>query len=84
MLPQRVILCNNLLQIIFNCNKLHHSNQNVLVAATQEKTMNALIEYIKKLFAHVPLAKTDEHCPYCHGIGYDSSGWTCTCLREKK
>ena len=46
--------------------------------------MNALIEYIKKLFAHVPLAKTDEHCPYCHGIGYDSSGWLCTCLREKK
>jgi hypothetical protein len=46
--------------------------------------MRALIDYIKKLFARVPPAVTDEHCPYCRGLGYDSSGWTCTCLREKK
>jgi hypothetical protein len=46
--------------------------------------MKALIEYIKKLFASAPPAVTDEHCPYCHGLGYDSSGYTCSCLREKK
>jgi hypothetical protein len=46
--------------------------------------MRALIDYIKKLFARVSPAATDEHCPYCQGLGYDSSGWTCTCLREKK
>ena len=29
-------------------------------------------------------AEADGCCPYCHGLGYDSSGFTCTCLREKK
>jgi hypothetical protein len=45
--------------------------------------MTAIINWIKSLFTTVQPAKTDEHCPYCHGLGYDSSGWTCTCLREK-
>jgi hypothetical protein len=38
MLHQCAVLCNNLLQIIFNCIKLHHGNQSVEVAATQENT----------------------------------------------
>jgi len=42
--------------------------------------MNAIIEYIKSLFARVEPAVTDEHCPYCYGCGYDSSGYTCICL----
>jgi hypothetical protein len=46
--------------------------------------MSAIIEYIKRLFTPVKSAKTDEHCPYCHGLGYDSNGFTCPCLREKK
>jgi hypothetical protein len=46
--------------------------------------MNALLELLKALLARVPPAVADEHCPYCHGIGYDASGYTCTCLREKK
>jgi len=46
--------------------------------------MKALIEYIKKFFTLVKPVVTDEHCPFCHGLGYDSSGFTCTCLREKK
>ena len=46
--------------------------------------MSALIDYIKKLFARVPTAVTDEHCPYCLGLGYDYSGLHCSCLREKK
>jgi hypothetical protein len=46
--------------------------------------MKTLIEYIKRLFVRVPPAVADEHCPYCFGLGYDYSGFTCTCLREKK
>jgi hypothetical protein len=46
--------------------------------------MNAILEFFKALFARVPPAETDEQCPFCRGLGYDSSGWTCTCLREKK
>jgi hypothetical protein len=46
--------------------------------------MTAIIQYIKKLFARTPRAVTDEHCPYCHGIGYDNTGYWCKCLREKK
>jgi hypothetical protein len=46
--------------------------------------MKDFIEFLKWLFAKQEPAVTDEHCPYCHGIGYDSSGFTCTCLREKK
>jgi hypothetical protein len=46
--------------------------------------MTPLYDLLKWLFARVRPAPADEHCPYCHGLGYDSSGWTCTCLREKK
>jgi len=46
--------------------------------------MTAIINYIKSLFARVEPTVADEHCPYCHGIGYDASGFTCLCLREKK
>jgi hypothetical protein len=45
--------------------------------------MNIIIDYIKKLFFRVSPAVTDEHCPYCFGLGYDSSGFTCICLRDK-
>jgi len=46
--------------------------------------MQKIIDVIKRWFTPVAPATTDEHCPYCHGLGYDSSGFTCTCLREKK
>lgn len=46
--------------------------------------MTFIYDWLKRLFARVPAAETDDKCPYCHGLGYDSSGWTCTCLREKK
>jgi hypothetical protein len=46
--------------------------------------MRAILNYIKSLFFRVEPAVTDDKCPYCHGLGYDSSGWTCTCLREDK
>jgi hypothetical protein len=46
--------------------------------------MKALIDYIKQLFVKVEPAATDEHCPYCLGLGYDYSGLTCTCVRDKK
>jgi hypothetical protein len=45
--------------------------------------MTAIINYIKRLFTRTPAAVTDEHCPYCHGFGYDSSGLVCSCIREK-
>jgi hypothetical protein len=45
--------------------------------------MTNIINWIKKLFGRVPPAVTDEHCPMCHGLGYDYSGLVCTCLREK-
>jgi hypothetical protein len=46
--------------------------------------MKDIIEYFRRLFAQSKPAETDETCPYCHGLGYDATGWTCTCLREKK
>ena len=46
--------------------------------------MRGFIEYIKRLFARVPPAVTDEHCPYCLGLGYDYSSLRCICLQEKK
>jgi hypothetical protein len=47
-------------------------------------SMTAIIDYIKNLFARVAPAATDEHCPYCLGLGYDYSGLICICVREKK
>jgi hypothetical protein len=46
--------------------------------------MTFIYDWLKRLFAREPRAETDEQCPFCHGLGYDSSGWTCTCLRDKK
>jgi hypothetical protein len=46
--------------------------------------MTAIIEYIKRLFARVAPATTDEHCPHCYGLGFDYSGLTCICVRDKK
>ena len=46
--------------------------------------MKDFIEFLKWLFAPAPPVVTDEECPYCRGMGYDSSGYTCSCLREKK
>jgi hypothetical protein len=46
--------------------------------------MSHIIAFIKRLLARAEPAVTDEHCPYCHGLGYDSSGFTCICLKEKK
>jgi hypothetical protein len=46
--------------------------------------MSKLIKALLALFTPVKPTQTDDKCPYCHGLGYDSSGWTCTCLREAK
>ena len=46
--------------------------------------MTAIINWIKRWLGPVKPAVTDEHCPYCLGLGYDSSGYTCICLKEKK
>jgi hypothetical protein len=46
--------------------------------------MTFLYDLLKRLFARVAPAATDEHCPYCLGLGYDYSGLTCTCVRDKK
>jgi len=27
---------------------------------------------------------TDPNCPHCRGLGYDASGYACTCVKEKK
>jgi hypothetical protein len=58
MLHQRAILCNNLLQNIFNCTKLHHGNQNVEVAATGEhmskEAMKRISDNLKKAGATLP------------------------------
>jgi len=46
--------------------------------------MTFIYDWLKKLFARAEPAETDEHCPWCQGLGYDSSGFTCECLRRKK
>lgn len=45
--------------------------------------MTSILNWVKRWFGPAKPANADEHCPYCHGLGYDASGWTCTCLREK-
>ena len=46
--------------------------------------MTFIYDWLKRLFARTPPVVVDEHCPYCMGLGYDSNGFTCNCLREKK
>jgi len=45
--------------------------------------MTAIINWLRWLGPVKP-AVTDEHCPSCWGLGYDSSGYTCSCLRKNK
>lgn len=45
--------------------------------------MNWLNKILDKLFDWLP-PTTDTNCPYCRGLGYDASGYTCTCSGEKK
>ena len=54
--------------------------------------MNALLFFIlliavfSLLNCYWPLPETgaDPDCPHCRGLGYDASGYTCTCIGEKK
>jgi hypothetical protein len=29
-----------------------------------------------------PKQTVDPNCPHCRGIGYDASGYACTCIKE--
>jgi hypothetical protein len=46
--------------------------------------MKWLDKLLDKLFDWLPPTTVDTNCPYCRGLGYDASGYTCTCLMEKK
>ena len=47
--------------------------------------MSWLNKLLDKLFDWVtPENLADENCPHCRGMGYDASGYTCTCVMEKK
>jgi hypothetical protein len=35
-------------------------------------------------FTPVKPAEADPLCTYCKGLGYDASGYACTCVKEKK
>ncbi len=39
---------------------------------------------LRWLFTKPPEQLADPHCTYCKGLGYDASGYTCTCVKEKK
>ena len=56
--------------------------------------MNWLNKLLDKLFDWLPPTTTvdlgpppgerNPDCPYCRGLGYDASGYTCTCIGEQK
>ena len=47
--------------------------------------MNWLDKLLDKLFDWLPPANpADTNCLHCRGMGYDASGYTCTCVMEKK
>jgi hypothetical protein len=50
------------------------------------KWLNNLLDKLFDWLPPVDVSLTDEGntCPHCRGLGYDASGYTCTCLMEKK
>ena len=47
--------------------------------------MNWINKLLDKLFDWAtPVNSADENCPHCRGMGYDASGYTCTCIGKKK
>jgi len=62
MLHQSAILCNNLLQIIFNCIKLHQGNFHMEVAATQKEVgMSEIRDQLRREL----LEDSQAYCCYC-------------------
>ena len=46
--------------------------------------MNWINKLIDKLFDWVVRETfADTTCPHCRGMGYDASGYTCTCVEKK-
>ena len=50
------------------------------------KWLDKLFDWFTPDTPPVDVSLTDEGniCPHCSGLGYDASGYTCTCLRDKK
>lgn len=43
------------------------------------------MSWLDKLFDwFFPAETTDPNCPHCRGLGYDASGYSCTCIGDKK
>lgn len=42
------------------------------------------IKWLTALLRHLapPKQTTDPDCRHCRGLGYDASGYTCTCVKE--
>ena len=46
--------------------------------------VNWLDDLFNWSFTPVKPAEADEQCPHCKGLGYDASGYACTCVKEKE
>jgi hypothetical protein len=47
-------------------------------------TIRDFIMFCKCLFKVEPAFKPEPECKHCHGLGYDASGFLCTCVKEIK
>ena len=45
-------------------------------------SLTALI--LRWIFTKPPEQTADPLCTYCKGLGYDASGYACTCVKEKE
>ena len=46
--------------------------------------MKDFIDFIKCLFTIEHKYKPEPDCNHCHGLGYDASGFLCTCVKNPK
>lgn len=44
------------------------------------------MSWLTALLRHIapPKQTVDPDCKHCRGMGYDASGYTCTCVKELK
>ena len=71
----------------YNCDQ----GRNCPVRQTKVTLENCLVlqqkqSWLDKLFDWFTpeMPPVDENCPNCRGIGYDASGYICTCIKENK
>ena len=62
------------------CETVAHCMKNGCIPKQPVSTLEELYALSREVSAEQQLV--DTNCPHCRGMGYDASGYACTCVRD--